>query len=267
MGHRSWGLLAVVSVVAACGGRASSSNGAAGSPATAPEPSVAGSPATAPELSVAGSPATAPEPSAGAAGAAGTDSECRGSLDDLKAVDVECAPELCAETVSAVACDALPAGVVRTREAGCDGNGMADATGDGRLRTLTFELSATRRKACYYEAYFEAPARLVGAQIWEDKASFCDSTSSQISAGVVPPTKCSNAWSLTLCDLVDPTQSAPPSPSAPACYSNGSATCGPCCDTTPPDCTGKPESYGGCAPVGNAYCSCGCHQQQWSCEC
>ncbi|HEY5372553.1 MAG TPA: hypothetical protein VIK01_02660 [Polyangiaceae bacterium] len=258
MGHRQWGLVAVLAVVAACGGTVSNSNGAAGSAGTAPGASAeAGN----------GAAGTAPGASAeaGRAGVASTDPACRFELSDLKGMDVECPAELCAATVLASGCDALPAGVVKTSRAGCDG--MLDATGDGRMRTVTFELSATRRKACYYEAKYDAPAQLVGARVWEDTAIFCDGTASQISAGVVPSAACAERFSNTLCDLADPTQSAPASPAVPACYGNGSATCGPCCDPTPPDCTGKPESYGGCSPVGNAYCSCDCEQQQWTCLC
>jgi hypothetical protein len=161
--------------------------------------------------------------------------------------------------------------VIKTSEAACDQK-------DGqRVRTLTFELSSTRRKACYYEQAddFEAPALLVGAQVWEDTASFCNGTASQISAGVVQSTDCFDTSSDTLCDLTDPTQSAPVSPNvpAPACFDGFSATCEPCCDAKPPDCQGKPQDYPGygCTPPAEdgmvSYCSCTCDQQKWSCEC
>jgi hypothetical protein len=174
----------------------------------------------------------------------------------------------------ASACDALPADVLKTSEAACDG--ASDATGDGRVRALTFELSATRRKACYYEqADFEAPSLLVGAQVWEDTQTFCDGTAAEISAGVVPATECFNASSAMLCDLTDPTQSAPVQPDVPAraCFNGFSATCEPCCGTKDPDCKGKPQGYPGydCTPPAESgqpsFCFCSCDQEQWTCAC
>jgi hypothetical protein len=260
MGRQRWGLVAaIVCVVAACGGRASNGDRVAASAGSAPSVESAGAPAEA-------------SADAGRTGEAGADAGCRGKLADLKAVDVACPAELCAGTVAASTCDALPAGVIKTSEgAACDQD-------DGqRVRTLTFELSSTRRKACYYEQAddFEAPALLVGAQVWEDTDSFCDDAASQISAGVVPTTDCLEASSATLCDLNDPTQSAPVRPGVPAraCFDGFSATCEPCCDTTHSDCTGKPQNYPGydCTPPADdgkvSYCTCSCDQEQWTCEC
>ena len=276
MGHRQWGVVAVVFVAAACGSSVSNSDGAAGSAATTP---VAGSAnrATGGAGAAGGGSAGVGDDTgaeAGRAGETGSDPGCQGKLEDLKAVDVACQAELCAGTVSALACDALPAGVVKTSEAACDG--INDRTGDGRVRALTFELSATRRKACYYEqAEFDAPSLLVGAQVWEDTPAFCDGTATRISAGVVPGTTCFNASSATLCDLTDPTQSAPVQPNVPAraCFNGFSATCEPCCETEHPDCTGKPQDYPGfdCTPPadnsGPSFCFCSCDQQQWTCAC
>ena len=274
MGSQCWGLVAgMVCVVAACGGRASDGDRAAGSAGAAPSVENAGAPAgAAPSVESAGAPA---EAGAGAdpgrTAEAGADAGCRSTLADLKAMDVACPAELCAGTVSALACDALPPGVIKTSEAACDG-ASSDATGDGLVRGLTFELSATRRKACYYEqANFEAPSLLVGAQVWEDTPSFCNGTAAQISAGVVPSTECFNASSATLCDLTDPTQSAPVRPNVPprACFNGFSATCEPCCETKNPDCTGKAQGYPGydCTPSAGSFCSCSCDQEQWSCAC
>jgi hypothetical protein len=268
MARQHWGLVVgVVCVVAACGGRAANGDGVAGGAGAAPSVE-SGNGAIDNGAATGGESAGAKGDSGGEAGA---DTGCRGELNAIKATDVECPAELCAGTVSALACDALPAGVVKTSEAACDQK-------DGqRVRTLTFELSSTRRKACYYEQAddFEAPALLVGARVWEDKETFCDRSASQVSAGVVPSTDCFDESSATLCDLTDPTQSAPVRPNVPAraCFNGFSATCEPCCDTTPPDCTSKPQDYPGydCTPSGDdggvSYCSCSCDHQQWTCEC
>jgi len=163
--------------------------------------------------------------------------------------------------------------VVRTAEAGCDGNeGPFD-----RIRTLAFQFS-TRRKACYYaQATFEAPALLVGAEAWDDTPDL-NGTKSHVAAGSYPPAKCPfPARSSTLCDP-QTAASPPPNPAIPArgCFDAWSATCEPCCDNAhdkDPDCTGKPEGYPGFActpPIDHgrvSYCSCSCEAEQWTCAC
>jgi hypothetical protein len=261
MASQHWGLVTgMVCVVAACGGRAASGDRIAGNAGAAPSVAAAAGGETA---------GTGAGAEAGRAAEAGADPGCRGKLADLEALDVACPAELCAGTVSASACETLPAGVIRTSEASCDG--------DPQVWTLTFELSATHRKACYYARAddFEAPALLVGARVWADTNGFCDGAASQISAGVVPPTDCLYASSATLCDLVDPTQSPPVDPNIPprACFNAFGGSCEPCCDTKPPDCTGKPQGYPGydCTPPAEdgkvSYCSCACDQEQWTCPC
>jgi hypothetical protein len=209
-------------------------------------------------------------------GDAGSGPGCTGKLADVsKALGIECPPELCAGTVAALACDALPVGVVKTSEAACEQ--VSTISSQGRIRTLRYELTATRRKDCYYdEADFEAPATLVGAQAWDDSDSFCMGSASRVSAGTVPSSDCGYASSATLCDLAHPAQSAPVVSGVPprACFNGWSATCEPCCDSKPPDCTNQPNGYPGfdCTPPASedkevSYCSCSCDTQIWNCAC
>jgi hypothetical protein len=223
-------------------------------------------------VSVAGS------PSDDAAGI-GVDAGNAGCTDRLvvvsKALDVECPAELCAGTLAALDCAALPSGVIRTSEASCDEN----EGGFDRVRTLTFELSATRRKSCYYEmANYDALALLVGAEAWDDQASFCGGTDPHESVGVIPTTHCDNPSVATLCDLQNPANDPPVNPDIPArgCFNGASSTCEPCCDDANdkhPDCTGKPNGYPGfeCTPhmvQGDiTYCFCSCDGEQWNCAC
>ena len=202
--------------------------------------------------------------SGGESGAA----SCIGKLADVaRVLGVECPSELCAGAVSASACDTLPAGVVRTSEAWCS------QMVDNPVRSLTFELSATRGKTCYYqETSFEGPAVLVGARAWDDKAGLCGGAL-EIGAGA---TDCDSPMPTTLCDLADPAHNAQVSSNVPAraCFNGFSATCEPCCAAKPPDCTKEPDGYPGydCTPPsddqGNiSYCSCSCSDQQWICPC
>lgn len=188
-----------------------------------------------------------------------------------------CPAELCAGTLAASDCAALPSGVIRTSEATCDGSYSTPAF--DRVRTLTFELSATRRKSCYYAmANYDELALLVGAEAWDDHAGFCDGTDSHVGAGAIPSGRCLSQSDATLCDLQNPANDPPLNPDIPAraCFNGSSATCEPCCDDANdkhPDCSGKPQGYPGfeCTPhmVQNdvSYCFCSCDSEQWTCAC
>jgi hypothetical protein len=191
--------------------------------------------------SVGGNPSDA---AAGTGGDAGSP-DCTDTLAAVSKTLVECPAELCAGTLAASDCAALPPSVIRTTEAACD----EDRGAFQRVRTLTFELSATRRKACYYEmANFNALALLVGAEAWDDTASFCGGADSHVSAGVIMPTHCEdpNFKVNTLCDLQDPANDPATNPAIPAraCFNGASSSCEPCCDDAngSPDCTGKPQN-------------------------
>jgi len=220
----------------------------------------------------------ASNPNAGSISSAGSGGSpsCAESLTDVsEALGPECPADLCAGAVAASDCAALPNGVVRTSQTVCNNGGP----GWEELPTLTFELSAVRRKSCYYavQDITGAPV-LVGAEAWDDHPSFCGGTASHVSVGIAPPTQCDHLYSVTLCDLEDPVNDPPRYPAgtpAPACFNGSSATCGPCCDYSngEPDCTVEPEGYPGfsCTPPEAqgqiSYCVCQCSSKAWSCAC
>jgi hypothetical protein len=290
MAKRAWVWVgALVCGISGCGGKAATDNGtpsSAGQASSLPaqgadDAPVASASAGAPALACGGggsSESVGGGPSDDAAGTGG-DAGGSGCTEPLavasKALDVECPAELCAGTLAASDCAALPNGVIRTAEAACD----EDQGAFRRVRALTFELSATRHKVCYYEmANFNALALLVGAQAWDDRASFCEGTASHVSVGVIPTAYCVNPTVTTLCDLQNPTRDPPANPAivARACFNGATSSCEPCCDDAGgkhPDCTGKPQGYPGfeCTPhmVGDdvTYCFCSCDTEQWICAC
>jgi hypothetical protein len=273
---RNWVWLgAVACLVSACGGNAApnTSNGvpSAGQAATPDESSGASNP-KAGSSSPGGSGGS---PLASAAGSGGSPG-CAESLTDVsKALGPECPADLCAGAVAASDCAALPNGVLRASQTVCSNGGPSWE----ELPTLTFELSAARRKSCYYaEQDITGAPVLVGAEAWDDHPSFCGGTASHISVGIAPPTQCEHLYSTTLCDLEDPVNDPPRYPAgtpAPACFNGSSASCEPCCDYSngEPDCTVEPEGYPGfsCTPPEAqgqiSYCVCQCSSKVWSCAC
>ncbi len=270
------GTLAWVAV--ACGGKAQTNQGplaAAGhttmneeddAPVTS-APSAAGASSVSVSVGVGGY----IDEAAGAGGADGVP-----DFDYVSKVLVECPTEVCAGTVAASDCAALPRHVVRTEEAGCSGvGGKYD-----RMRTLSFELSATRRKACYYaQANYDKPALLVGAEAWDDRSELFDGRA-HVGAGTYSPANCAYpSGPSTLCDLENPANDSASTPGVPGrgCFDAFSGSCEPCCDDAngkKPDCTGKADGYPGygCTPHPDdrsapSYCSCSCESQSWQCGC
>jgi hypothetical protein len=251
-------LAGVLFVAVGCGGHAATL-GAAGAPASDPSPGASGATSGA-----SGAPGQT-NVDGGNAGDPGA-SPCQAELADVTdALGVKCPAELCAGTVLASACDTLPQGITHTSEASCDG--------DARMRVLTFALSPTRRKACYYVgATDSAPALLVGATAWSDTPDFCDGSAAQVDAGQ-KPVGCMYYNENTLCDLTGAEPSAPQAGPPRACYNNLGADCTPCCDAKPPSCVGKPQNYPGfdCTPPATddngSYCYCSCDTEQWTCAC
>ena len=141
-----------------------------------------------------------------------------------------------------------------------------------RTNRLSFQISATRHKECYYRAsdpFNGSGSFLVGAQAWDDQAGFCGGAATQISGGQLSE-HCTDQGESVLCDLEHPAQSPVDDGTPPrACFDKLSNSCAPCCPATPPDCTGKPDGYPGyeCSPAPNSFCSCSCRQEQWVCGC
>ncbi len=285
MRARHWvGIGALVCWGSACGGKAATSSAASGGAGSAPRVETGGGATEVPSAGAAavgragsgtgGVSAVASADDGGAGGEAGYFG-CTEKLATVsKVLDLECPAEVCAGTVIASNCGALPDSVVRTSEAFCDHSGLYD-----RVLSLTFELSGGRRKACYYQREnYDKLALLVGAEAWDNTESFCAGTDTHVRVGTAPEA-CERARSTTLCDLQNPANGAPVDPNvAPrGCFDGFSSSCEPCCDGTEDkkvDCTGKPDGFPGyeCTPhpddhYGPSYCSCSCQSEGWECAC
>ena len=194
--------------------------------------------------------------SAGAGGSAPNNAPCTGTLDEVKAASGETCPDtLCAAGVWASACSSLPADLSSSTASEC-----------GDLRTFTINFSAKRGKACHYAVTRNAEPSLVGAEAWNDTATFCDGTSQRIDAGALP-TNCPEPAPRPLCDGAGGA-GAPGAPPA-ACFDLFNSVCEPCCPATQPDCSDKPDGYPGyaCVSTANAFCSCTCGAGMWNCAC
>ena len=180
-----------------------------------------------------------------------------------------CPRELCDGNVLASDCSALPAGAIKTSLTRCFG-----------YNAVSFEVSPTRRKVCYYGRVVQDGVSLLtvtGAAVWDDEGGFCGGTATQIKAGQPEPKELDgcdgNPQVTTLCDLVHPEQSQKDDGTPPhACYNQFSHSCEVCCPETAPDCSDKPDNYPGytCTPddPGNAsYCACDCERGEWVCGC
>ena len=271
-------------VVVGCAGNASSESasataGSSGAPAHAAE-----SDALAQAAGSSGAPALGFE--GGAAGAhpggaeAGAEeqAQCTGKLKNVaNAFDFACPREFCEARLLASDCAALPSNVTKT---------VAEQCGDyADDLSLSFQISPTQLKVCYYGSEpYDAGAMLIGAEVWDEAAEFCDGTTHRIQGGHVRKT-CSQdriwAPAVTLCDLARADQSAPDEDVPPrACFNKFSRSCQPCCAATAPDCRDKPDGYPGyeCTPVAppdpddrseekNPWCSCRCNDAEWACSC
>ena len=235
--------------------QAAPGNGAAGiAGQTAPGNAAAGiaNQGTPPTSASAGAPSTGPAPD--------DTPSCMGTLSEASdGLGFSCPAEYCAGKIASSFCGSLPGGVINS---------------SAQQLVLSFELSPTRRKVCYYRGSglgTPGGGKLSGAATWDDQASFCGGTATHIIGGGAPAASDSQNET-TLCDLARPTQDQAADPTAPrACFNDFSNSCEPCCPATPPDCTAKPAesaSYG-CTPSapGNTFCTCHCGGGSWSCAC
>lgn len=256
--------VAVVLLVGACG---NSTSPKVYVPGTSAEGGESGASSAS---SQAGAQAGAGAPNAEDGGTTGS-SEAPGHPDctaDLAVVsrmfDFECPAEQCQATVEASNCAALPQGVTKTSNERC----RLD------LRSVTFELSPTRRKICYYaNADYDTGSFLVGAEVWDDEGKPCGASGDHVAAGRLVG-KCDTPQTSSLCDSAEPDQGAAGAPEvpSPACYNKLGQDCTPCCDPTPPSCAGQPQGYPGfeCTSPpeqGNDFCYCSCDGEQWTCDC
>jgi hypothetical protein len=284
MQNRAWvWLFGLSCVVASCGGRASENKGlgaAAGSPAAAgrgddPPFSAPSGTAGAPS-GTGGAPSAADDAgSAGIAAGASSESPCAGTFEDVaKFGGGPCPKALCDGMALATDCSALPGSVQRS----CTDH-----------NALIFELSATRRMVCYYDydIAFEQPPNLVGASVFDDEASFCDGTATELRAGSPTPNVArdcdgvplfgampqNGGDAFTLCDVAHPELTPANGGNPPrACLDQFSMSCQVCCPNPTPDCSGKPNGYPGydCSPStpdNPSYCSCSCLNGRWDCAC
>jgi len=111
----------------------------------------------------------------------------------------------------------------------------------------------------------------VGVHQYSHTTAFCDDTSTDIRYGEqLPdcagpePQACAGATTDTGGGTGE--GGAPPDVPPSNCYSDFSGVCGPCCPTTPPDCSDKPNGYPGYGCIAG-FCSCGCNGGEWSCAC
>jgi len=186
---------------------------------------------------------------------------CVGTLEQAsQALGFSCPKALCAARVLAANCRALPRGMLKTATHGC-----AESSA---LQGVSFELSATRRKVCFYaqQKKWDEP-QLVGVDAWDDQARYCSGTAARISAGRVR-TECIGPIDSTACDLEHPEQSQPQLGGPPrACFLINS--CEVCCPDVAPDCSDKPDGYPGyeCArPAPDNINPCVCRAGRWSCD-
>ena len=236
---RSWGALALLVLLASCGGKSSNESDGSGA-----APGSAGA-----------------EQSAGANGGApaGAGGECMGTLDEAsKAWGFSCPASFC-DATSTAACSALPGGIARTSQMYCL-----------EMNVITFDVSRTQGKSCYYGNN----GVLAGAAAWDSSKSYCHGTASRITS--LSLEGCENAQSTSICDSANAGGSSGggPTDAGPLCFNLLNSSCTPCCPNTKPDCTGKPDGYPGyaCTPSpssaeGSAYCSCLCASGMWQCAC
>jgi hypothetical protein len=203
------------------------------------------------------------EPAAGSAGDiqdGGEPANCVGTLAQAaEALGFSCPQEFCVAEAMAADCSALPAGVIKTSTTSC-------ATELAAL-SISFELSPTRGKICYYASKaIDGIPPLVAAVAWSDQASFCGGSALQIAGGDATA-DCGDSLTSILCDLAHPEQNQPAAGTpAPACFNAFSHSCAACCPTTL-DCPGNPDNYPDfiCSSPANTFCSCSCQQETWHC--
>jgi len=202
---------------------------------------------------------------AGGDAGAGGEPSCVGTLAEVgNTWGFSCPREVCDANVLASGCSALPGGTRKTSFTSCFDD-----------QILSFEISPTRRKDCYYgSGELDGVSRLIGAAVWDDEARFCNGSSTRIHAGQDGPRTPDDCELVTtLCDLVHPEQGHDQDGShLHACYNRFGHSCEVCCPATAPDCSDKPQNYPGysCTPddPGDAsYCSCDCQHGEWVCEC
>ena len=155
----------------------------------------------------------------------------------------------------------------------------------GLRATIRFDYG-THGKDCEYDVLppCQAEAELVGAEAWDDVATYCDGTSNNIEAGSTalrcvdyakqPRVVCGGPSD------VDPaggagaeagTSGQDPQSEGPltACYNSFLSGCQPCCPATTPECSHEPDGYPGhaCTPSPNSFCACSCNGGKWACGC
>src|SRR6478609_2402163 len=257
MKHRGWLWFAGIStVLVGCSGGVLKGNADSGPNISPGDEATSGSASVAPTPSGhGGAPACADDANAslggeagiGSAGEAGAENaneaciagECRSTRTHAASSwDFECPRELCDARVMASNCSALPGGALKTSALDCWDD-----------HVLLFEISPTRRKACYYgSTTSDGPSFLVGATVWDDEANFCDGRAAKLTGGNPRDIEsCDDMpFVTTLCDVANP--------------------------ETAPDCSNKPENYPGYSctpdtPDDESYCSCECQEGEWSCAC
>ena len=231
-----WGLALLV-LITSCGGK--SANGSDGSSAA---------PGSAGAAQGGGAPQDAGD-------------ECLGTLDEAShAWGFGCPASLC-DATSIAACSSLPSGIARSAQTYCL-----------EMNGITFDVSDTQGKACYYGNN----GVLAGAAAWDSSNSYCHGTASRITS--LSLDGCEHSQSTALCDPANADGSSAggggPTDAGPLCFNLLDSSCTPCCPSTKPDCTGKPDGYPGyaCTPgpsgaEGSAYCSCLCANGMWQCAC
>src|SRR6478609_6101064 len=202
------------------------------------------------------------------AGEGGTDAlevcvagTCRGTREHVAdAWGFTCPFELCDGNALASNCSALPGGALKTTRLDCWNHDI-----------LLFEMSATRRKACYYASTeLDGAVLLVGPTVCDDEAHFCDGRATKISAGQTEDIDSCDGdqFVSTLRDVAQPEHNQPIDGPPRACYDRFAHSCEPCCPTPEPECSHKPDGYPGyaCTPDTSgdrAYCSCQCSGGEW----
>ncbi|HEY5372788.1 MAG TPA: hypothetical protein VIK01_03840 [Polyangiaceae bacterium] len=194
----------------------------------------------------------APQPAAGA-----PNDNCLGALDELNALEgPECPAVYCAASDWATDCTALSGAIVRSTGNQCE---------EAKSIELTFVNGDV--KICYYPesgVLHPTDPRLGAVAIVSQARKFCDGTATKIATSSAP-TSCSDQ-AVVLCDASTSDPNAPTR--AASCFDAFSGSCGVCCPSPTPDCSDKPDGYGGgCVAAEESFCSCFCQSGKWSCAC
>jgi hypothetical protein len=189
-------------------------------------------------------------------GVVGKGGSCVGTLAQVAdALGFSCPKTICAAQVLASNCQALPGDTLKTTTVGC-------------WKGVSFEISPTRRKACYYQSQERRREdQLVSAEVWDDEARFCGGRATHLSAGPIP--ECLEPLVTILCDLAHPEQSQLTTGMPPrACFNGLLNSCEVCCPDATPDCSHNPDGYPGseCTPAApHNLWTCDCRAGRWDC--